>query len=556
VAPAPAAGVTYCVGTVSGCPSGAVTNLDLAGATTAATNGDAILVGPGTHQGPVVLKSGVTLDGSGAGTSAGATVITAPASAAVQAYVTGTGAKISDVRILMTGGPSSDGDIGLDVGSGSQVKNVVVIGGAGMTDARGIVAGGSSVTDATVNLTQGDASTAAVESEGGNNALVESTWNAPVGYRLSGTTNDIVQRVTINATRTGVWVQSGSLTIDDSVLDLASGAGAGLLLGAPTAAAKSVVANHLTIVGAATRGISADASDGGVTQAVSASVRNSIVRGPTTSLATAVSGSSTATVSVDHSDFQSKTGSVTEGVGNLDVDPAFVDPANRDYRLRSGSPVVDKGVATIAGLDRDNANRSFDGDGNGFSVPDLGAYELHDVTPPTTVITAGPSGPTNDNTPVFTFRSGPDATFECQLDGTVFPSCKSPVTTTPLPDGPHTFTVRARDEVFNVETNPPKRTFTVDTRAPDTTLTKKAPKRFYKPRVKFKFASSEPGTRFQCMLDSLPWRSCKSPFRYSVKVGKHRLLVRAVDAAGNQDGSPARYKFKRVPRPKHHHHHR
>ena len=95
----------------------------------------------------------------------------------------------------------------------------------------------------------------------------------------------------------------------------------------------------------------------------------------------------------------------------------------------------------------------------------------------------------------------------------------------------------------------------MDTKAPDTKLTKKAPKRFYKPRVKFKFVSSEPGTKFQCMLDNLPWRSCKSPLRYAVKVGKHRLLVRAVDAAGNQDGSPARYKFKRVPRPKHHHHH-
>jgi hypothetical protein len=540
---------------VSGCPSGAVTNLDLAGASTAASSGDTILVGPGTHQGLVTLKSGVTLDGSGAGTSSGATVITAPDSPAVQVYVTGIGAQISDVRIVMTGGPNSDGDVGLDLLSGSQVKNIVVIGGAGMTDARGILVGDSSVKDATVNLTNGDANTAAVESQGGNNALVESTWNAPVGYRLSGTTNDIVQRVTINATKTGVWVQSGSLSIDDSVLDLASGADAGVVLGSHSPAAKSVAANHLTIVGPATRGVWADASDNGVTQAVSATVQNTVVRGPTTSLAAEVSGSSTATISVHHSDFQSKSGGVTEGAGNVDVDPAFVDPASRDYRQRSGSPVVDKGVATVAGLDRDNANRSFDGDGDGFAVPDMGAYELHDVTPPTTVITAGPNGPTNDNTPLFTFRSGPDAVFECQLDATVFPNCKSPVTTTPLADGPHTFTVRARDEVFNVEAKPPKRSFTVDTKAPGTTITKRPAKRLFKPRVKFKFVATEPGARFQCMLDNGPWRTCRSPFRYPVKVGKHRLLVRAVDAAGNVDQSPARYKFKRIPRPKPHHHH-
>src|SRR5262249_30586935 len=154
-APASAAGVTYCVGAVSGCPAGAVTNLDLAGASTAASSGDTILVGPGTQQGPVVLKTGVTLDGSGAGTSPAATVITAPDSSAVQAYVTGTGVQISDVRIAMTGGANSDGDVGLDVIDGSQVKNVVVIGAAGMTDARGILVGDSSLKDATVNLTQG-----------------------------------------------------------------------------------------------------------------------------------------------------------------------------------------------------------------------------------------------------------------------------------------------------------------------------------------------------------------------------------------------------------------
>jgi hypothetical protein len=35
-----------------------------------------------------------------------------------------------------------------------------------------------------------------------------------------------------------------------------------------------------------------------------------------------------------------------------------------------------------------------------------------------------------------------------------------------------------------------------------------------------------------------------------VKQGKHTVLVRAVDAAGNVDASPAKVKFKRVP--KHH----
>ena len=97
----------------------------------------------------------------------------------------------------------------------------------------------------------------------------------------------------------------------------------------------------------------------------------------------------------------------------------------------------------------------------------------------------------------------------------------------------------------------------MDTTAPDTTVTKKPAKRFYKPKVKFKFVATEPGAHFQCLLDQQAWRSCSSPFSYSVGIGKHRLLVRAIDAAGNQDGTPARYQFKRFLRPRpHHHHHR
>ena len=96
--------------------------------------------------------------------------------------------------------------------------------------------------------------------------------------------------------------------------------------------------------------------------------------------------------------------------------------------------------------------------------------------------------------------------------------------------------------------SPPTRTFTVDTVKPNTRFTKKAPKRFFKERVKFKFASSEAGARFQCKLDRQAWRSCGSTYKFGVKRGKHTLLVRAVDRAGNTDSSPARYKFKRLTR--------
>ena len=102
--------------------------------------------------------------------------------------------------------------------------------------------------------------------------------------------------------------------------------------------------------------------------------------------------------------------------------------------------------------------------------------------------------------------------------------------------------------MFNTEAVPATRNFTVDTVNPNTTITKRPPKRFFKSRVKAKFVSNEAGVTFQCKLDKRAWQQCSSPYRFTVKRGKHTLLVRATDAAGNRDATPARYKFKRLTR--------
>ena len=63
--------------------------------------------------------------------------------------------------------------------------------------------------------------------------------------------------------------------------------------------------------------------------------------------------------------------------------------------------------------------------------------------------------------------------------------------------------------------------------------------------AKFKFTSTEAGSTFQCKLDRKPFKSCRSPKKYSgLKPGKHVFKVRAIDAAGNTDSSPAVKKFK------------
>jgi hypothetical protein len=60
-----------------------------------------------------------------------------------------------------------------------------------------------------------------------------------------------------------------------------------------------------------------------------------------------------------------------------------------------------------------------------------------------------------------------------------------------------------------------------------------------KAKIKARF-SSEPGARFECKLDRRPYAACSSPKTLKLKVGTHVFRVRAFDAAGNVDPSPAK----------------
>jgi hypothetical protein len=86
-----------------------------------------------------------------------------------------------------------------------------------------------------------------------------------------------------------------------------------------------------------------------------------------------------------------------------------------------------------------------------------------------------------------------------------------------------------------------------DTDRPETWITRRAPNKTAKTTVKFRFRSDEAGSKFECRLDKQVWKWCSSPYKVtSLHPGKHNFKVRAIDAAGNVDHSPARDRFKVV----------
>jgi hypothetical protein len=87
-----------------------------------------------------------------------------------------------------------------------------------------------------------------------------------------------------------------------------------------------------------------------------------------------------------------------------------------------------------------------------------------------------------------------------------------------------------------------------DTIPPETTISKRVLKR-RPPIFVFSFHSSEPESTFRYRLDRRPFAACSSSKRFGhLKPGHHVLRVVAVDAAGNEDPTPAITRFG-VPKP-------
>ncbi len=241
----------------------------------------------------------------------------------------------------------------------------------------------------------------------------------------------------------------------------------------------------------------------------------------------------------------------TGGVGGASVTSVSAGPGTtRTVTVNTGA-----GDGTIR-LDMTNSIGITDGGGNpvaGLPFVTGEAYVV-DKTPPDTNIVSSPTNPDNDPNPTFDFTGSDSgsgvASFECQLDGVGgFVACTSGSPFGPFTDGSHTFEVRAIDNAGNVDASPASFSWTVDTVAPDTsiTLSPANPSNIASPAFDF---TGDDGTgtgiaSFECQLDGVGgFAPCTSGSIFGPFTdGSHTFEVRAVDNAGNADTSPASFSW-------------
>lgn len=268
-----------------------------------------------------------------------------------------------------------------------------------------------------------------------------------------------------------------------------------------------------------------------------------------------------------------------DAAGNRDETPAesvwTIDTVAPDTLLMGGPPAVDNSVVARFAFRASEPHGSFDCSldgagyasctspvsfgpvGNGahaFAVraqdragnldasPAIYAWSV-DTSTSDTQIVDGPDGVIPSTTVTFTFISpdaGGHATFRCSLDGGAFTACTSPRTYGRLAEGEHSFAVQVRDRNGNVDPSPAIRSWRVDLTPPDTTIASGPSGTLPVASASVTFIASEPDAMFTCSLDGAAFFTCTSPVGLTaLGQGAHTFAVRATDAAGHADPSPA-----------------
>ena len=163
------------------------------------------------------------------------------------------------------------------------------------------------------------------------------------------------------------------------------------------------------------------------------------------------------------------------------------------------------------------------------SAGSLSAYSAAFTLPATSIVSGPPALTASATATIDVGSDRGDATFECSLDGAAFAACNDPVALIGLADGAHTLKVRATYGGLH-DASPASIGWKVDATAPDTTIVRKG-------KATFDLGG---GDSYECRLDGGAFAACDDPVSFNgLAAGPHTLEVRARDAAGNVDATPA-----------------
>ena len=183
-----------------------------------------------------------------------------------------------------------------------------------------------------------------------------------------------------------------------------------------------------------------------------------------------------------------------------------------------------------------------------------------DLTPPAAPVLLSPAdgSVTSETAPTLTGTTEPGAVVLIEVDGVVVATVPADgsgnwsytlAPTEALAPGGHTVTATATDAAGNPGAAATS-SFTVDptgtdTTPPDTVIDSGPPAATSSATASFSFSSTEPGGTFECSLDGAAFAPCDPGVSFpGLALGAHTFAVRAIDAAGNVDPTPASYAWE------------
>jgi hypothetical protein len=343
----------------------------------AAGYGDSVIVAPGTYVENIVLKSGVVLQGAGAGVT---TIQGTGNGSVVTANGVDSTTKIDGFTITGGGNTYVGGGINCDSSNLIISNNIITGNGANVTEGGGIFVNGlPSPTIRGNTITHNSA----LSGGGGincwysapniiNNTITENEATYGGGVGCAYGERPTIQGNTISDNTAslggGIWGYYASPIVFNNVLAGNTALSSGGAI--ETWGATFSVYNSSLYENTGARG-------GGIVAAAGSTITvvNSILWGNSDDLFADPGSTCTATYSnISDGD---------PGLGNISADPRFVDSALGDFRLLDDSPCIDNGTNDGAPPnDRDGNLRPHDGDGDGVAVCDMGAYEIPVPTVP------------------------------------------------------------------------------------------------------------------------------------------------------------------------------